>query len=100
MKTNITQFGGDPDNVTIFGQSGGGGKVTCLMNSPDAKGLFQKAIVESGSYIKTFMDTVVSRQIGAALLEELRLQPSDVDSLQKIPYDVLNAAGKKALVKV
>jgi para-nitrobenzyl esterase len=100
VKENIAQFGGDPDNVTIFGQSGGGGKVTCLMNSPLAKGLFQKAIVESGSYINEFMDPAVSKQVAAALLNELNLQPSQVDSLQKISYDVLNAAGKKALTKV
>lgn len=100
VKQNIAQFGGDPDNVTIFGQSGGGGKVTCLMNSPMAKGLFQKAIVQSGSYINTFTERSVSQRVGAAMLAELHLQPSQVDSLQKIPYDVLNAASKKALRKV
>jgi para-nitrobenzyl esterase len=100
VKQNIARFGGDPNNVTIFGQSGGGGKVTCMLNAPSAKGLFQKAIVESGSYINEFMDTSVSKKITAALLEELKLEPSQADSLQKIPYDVLNAAGKKALQKV
>ncbi len=97
VKENISQFGGDPDNVTIFGQSGGGGKVTCMMSTPMAKGLFQKAIVESGSYITSFTDKSVSQRVAAALLDELHLQPSQVDSLQKIPYDELNAAGKKAL---
>jgi para-nitrobenzyl esterase len=100
VKQNIAQFGGDPDNVTIFGQSGGGGKVTCLMNAPSAKGLFNKAIVQSGSYITDFMDPAISKQIGAALLQELNLQPDQVDSLQKISYERLNAAGKKALAKV
>ncbi|NNV57402.1 carboxylesterase/lipase family protein [Limnovirga soli] len=100
VKQNIAQFGGDPDNVTIFGQSGGGGKVTCLMNAPSAKGLFNKAIVQSGSYITDFMDPALSKQIGAALLQELNLQPDQVDSLQKISYERLNAAGKKALAKV
>ena len=100
VKQNIARFGGDPNNVSIFGQSGGGGKVTCMLNAPSAKGLFQKAIVESGSYINEFMDTSVSKKITAALLEELKLEPSQADSLQKIPYDVLNAAGKKALQKV
>ncbi len=97
VKQNIAQFGGDPDNVTIFGQSGGGGKVTCMMSTPLAKGLFQKAIVESGSYITSFTDKSVSQRVAAVLLNELHLQPSQVDSLQKIPYDELNAAGKKAL---
>lgn len=100
VKENIANFGGDPDNVTIFGQSGGGGKVTSLMNSPMAKGLFQKAIVESGSYITNFTERSISQRVGAAMLEELHLQASQVDSLQKISYDELNAASKKALRKV
>jgi len=100
VKQNIAQFGGDPDNVTIFGQSGGGGKVTSLMNAPSAKGLFQKAIVQSGSYLSSFTEKSIAQKIGAALLEELGLQSSQVDSLQKISYDRLNAAGKKALKKV
>ena len=100
IKQNISQFGGDPDNVTIFGQSGGGGKVTCLMNAPSAKGLFQKAIVQSGSYIVNFTEASITKRISAALLEELQLQPSQADSLQKISYERLNAAGKKALAKV
>jgi para-nitrobenzyl esterase len=100
VKQNIAQFGGDPDNVTIFGQSGGGGKVTSLMNAPSAKSLFHKAIVQSGSYLSSFMEQSVSKRIAAALLEELQLQPSQVDSLQKISYERLNAASKKALAKV
>jgi para-nitrobenzyl esterase len=48
VQKNIKAFGGDPRNVTIFGQSGGGGKVNSLMNSPMAKGLFHKAICQSG----------------------------------------------------
>ncbi|MEO8862031.1 MAG: carboxylesterase/lipase family protein [Ginsengibacter sp.] len=97
---NIAQFGGDPNNVTIFGQSGGGGKVTCMLSAPSAKGLFQKAIIESGSYVNEFMDPTTSKRISAALLEELKIDPSQADSLQKIPYNVLNAAGRKALQKV
>ncbi len=49
VRDNIANFGGDPGNVTIFGQSGGGGKVSTLMAMPAAKGLFHKAIVESGT---------------------------------------------------
>jgi len=100
VKQNIAQFGGDPGNVTIFGQSGGGGKVTCLMNAPSAKGLFQKAIVESGSYLNTFPDKSATQRIGKALLEALGLQPSQIDSLQTIPYERLNAASKRAIRKV
>lgn len=100
VQENIAQFGGDPDNVTIFGQSGGGGKVTSLMNAPSAKGLFHKAIVQSGSYLESFMDAAVAKRVRAALLEELQLQPSQADSLQTIPYEVLNTASNKALMKV
>jgi para-nitrobenzyl esterase len=100
VKENIANFGGDPDNVTIFGQSGGGGKVTCLMNAPSAKGLFYKAIVESGSYLTGFIEDSIARKVGLALLDELGFQASQVDSLQKISYERLNAAARKALTKV
>ncbi|WP_080053889.1 carboxylesterase/lipase family protein [Spirosoma aerolatum] len=100
VKENIAQFGGDPNNVTIFGQSGGGGKVTSLMNAPSAKGLFHKAIVQSGSYLTSFTESDLARKVSAALLEELHFQPNQVDSLQKISYERLNAAGKRALRKV
>src|SRR5579862_4199295 len=100
IRQNIEQFGGDPGNVTIFGQSGGGAKVASLMNAPSAKGLFHKAIVESGSYLTGFIEPAISRRIAGALLEELQLQPAQVDSLQKIPYERLNAASKKAITKI
>ncbi len=100
VKDNIEKFGGDPNNVTIFGQSGGGGKVTCIMNSPLAKGLFSKAIVESGSYITSFMDPSISRKIATAVLEELNISPASIDSIQHVSYEKLNRAGHKALAKV
>src|SRR6202012_1949859 len=49
VRDNIANFGGDPGNVTIFGESGGGAKVSCLLAMPKAKGLFKRAIVQSGS---------------------------------------------------
>jgi para-nitrobenzyl esterase len=99
VKDNISNFGGDPNNVTIFGQSGGGGKVSTLMSSPMAKGLFHKAIVQSGIWAN-FQDQEVSKRIGSAVLNELGLIPSKVDSIQKVPYEKLVAAGNKALQKV
>lgn len=99
MKVNIAQFGGDPDNVTIFGQSGGGGKVTSLMNAPSAKGLFHKAIVQSGSYLSSFTEKDVAQRVTAAMREDLYLQPNQIDSLQKMSYEPLNEAGKRALRK-
>lgn len=100
VKENIANFGGDPGNVTIFGQSGGGGKVTCLLNAPSAKGLFHKAIVQSGGYIDHFIEPAVAQKVAATLLVELGLRDDQVDSLLTIPYDRLSAAGERAIEKV
>lgn len=99
VKDNISGFGGDPGNVTIFGQSGGGGKVSNLLATPSAKGLFHKAIVQSGSMLRT-MQSKYSRRIGVAVVEELGLKALQIDELQKIPYEQLLAAGEKAIAKV
>jgi para-nitrobenzyl esterase len=100
VKENIANFGGDPGNVTIFGQSGGGSKVTCLLNTPSAKGLFHKAIVQSGGYLDHFIEPEVSKKVTAALFSNLGLRPDQVDSLLTIPYDRLGAAGQRAIEKV
>ena len=99
VKANIANFGGDPNNVTIFGQSGGGGKVVTLMNTPSAKGLFHKAIAESGT-AASFQEKAMTKRLSAAVLEELGLQAAQVDDIQKIPYEKLAAAGTKAMQKV
>lgn len=96
VKANISAFGGDPSNVTIFGQSGGGGKVCTLMAMPSAKGLFHKAIVQSGS-ITELCDVKFSRRVGAATVENLGLKPSQVDQLSTLPYEQLLQAYNKAL---
>lgn len=99
VRDNIAAFGGDPANVTIFGQSGGGGKVSTLMAMPSAKGLFTKAIVESGS-ITQLMDPKYSRRIGAKTVETLRLNPSRIDAIADVPYDQLLAAYNGAIASV
>lgn len=99
VNKNIASFGGDASNVTIFGQSGGGGKVSTLLATPSAGGLFHKAIVQSGSMLRT-MESKYSRRIGAAMVEELGLKPSEIDNIQKLPYETLLAAGEKAITKV
>jgi para-nitrobenzyl esterase len=99
VQKNISNFGGDPENVTIFGQSGGGGKVSTLMATPSAKGLFKKAIVQSGSLLNT-MESNYSRKIGYRIMEELNLKSSQVDKLSSLPYEQLLAAGNKAVAKV
>jgi para-nitrobenzyl esterase len=99
VRNNIEQFGGDPNKVTIFGQSGGGGKVSTLMATPSAAGLFQKAIVQSGSLLNT-MEARYSRKIGLATLEELKLNAAQIDELAKVPYEKLLEAGNTAIKKI
>jgi len=96
---NIARFGGNPDNVTIFGQSGGGGKVSTLMAMPSAKGLFHKAIVESGSMGRV-MESKYSRRIGAVTIEELGIKPNELGKLQNVPYAQLLEAGGRAIKRV
>lgn len=100
VKANIENFGGDPNNVTIFGQSGGGAKVNTLMAMPAAKGLFHKAINESGAFRTNMPDKATTQAITAEVLKQLNLTPGQADSLQKVPYSVLADAGKKALKAV
>ena len=99
VRDNISAFGGDPSNVTIFSQSGGGGKVSTLMAMPSAKGLFHKAIVQSGS-ITNLMDPKYSRRIGAATVEALGINPSHIDDIASVPYSDLLNAYEKAVEKV
>ncbi len=98
VRDNIAAFGGDPGRVLIFGQSGGGAKVGTLMGMPSAKGLFHRAVVESGSF--SFFNTPDrSQKLGELMLAELGLTPSTVDRLQTIPYATLQAASVSVLRK-
>ncbi len=96
VRNNIAHFGGDPANVTVFGQSGGGGKVCTLMAMPSARGLFSKAIVESGS-ITDLMAPKYSRRVGVATVQNLGLLPSRIDEIADVPYETLLAAYNEAL---
>ena len=98
IRDNIEAFGGDPENVTLFGQSGGGMKVTALLQTPDADGLFHKGIIMSGVQGGALVDCVGSgRQMGEFLLNELSL--SSVDELAEIPFPDLASAFKKMRLK-
>lgn len=99
VRDNIARFGGDPNNVTVFGQSGGGGKVGALMAMPAAKGLFHKAIIQSGSMPHANVPEDTSR-LAAAFLEELGLSRSQVDKLPDVPLERLTAAVGAAMRKV
>ena len=95
VRDNIAAFGGDPGNVTIFGQSGGGGKVSTLMAMPAAKGLFHRAIAMSGSAVKGEPRDRATK--GAeAFMAKLGLKPNQVDELQKMPQAQLLAAMREA----
>ena len=99
VRDNIANFGGDPSNVTIFGQSGGGGKVSTIMAMPSARGLFNKAIVQSGS-ITHLLEPKYSRRIGAYTVQALGVKPSGIDALADMPYEKLLEAYNGAIKKV
>jgi para-nitrobenzyl esterase len=91
VRDNIAQFGGDPANVTVFGESGGGGKVSTLMAMPGAKGLFHKAIVESGSTLRV-SSREDANKAAEKFVAQLAVTPNRIDDLQKLPIDQLLAA--------
>jgi len=85
IKENIAFFGGDPDNVTLFGQSGGGGKIRTLMQIPAAAGLFHKAIVQSGVY-RIPSQKPVGTLLPQAMLKALGKPIDDLTPLQELPH--------------
>ena len=83
VRDNIASFGGDPDNVTIFGESGGGGKVSTLMAMPAAQGLFHKAVVESGSFLRaTSIESAI--EIADEFLRQLGVVPTHLERLETL----------------
>ncbi|MGA2982423.1 MAG: carboxylesterase family protein [Terriglobia bacterium] len=93
VRDNIAHFGGDPENVTLFGVSGGGGKLNTLMAMPAAKGLFHRAIIESGSLLRA-NDKEAATQTAKGVLAHLGLTENQVDELQNVPADKLYAAAE------
>ena len=85
IHNNIENFGGDPGNVTIMGQSGGGSKVCILTSMPAAKGLIHKAVALSGNTLEV-ADQEVTKKIGEYILKEANLTASQIDKLQEIPW--------------
>jgi para-nitrobenzyl esterase len=91
VRNNISSFGGDPNNVTIYGQSGGGWKVHALMAMPAAKGLFHKAIVQSAPTLRAATPAEAT-DLAKSVLANLGLRQYQVDRLQSIPTAALIAA--------
>lgn len=99
VKANIAAFGGDPENVTIFGESGGGAKVSYLMAMPGAKGLFHRAVVQSGPGVKA-VPAELSDALRKALYAELGLADGDVAGLRATAADRLVLAASAAEKKM
>jgi para-nitrobenzyl esterase len=98
VRDNIDRFGGDPNLVTIFGQSGGGRKVATLMAMPGAKGLFHRAIIESGAVLR-LTEPADAFRYTSMLLAELGLKAGQVHELQDTPIARLLAANAALLNK-
>ena len=98
VRDNIGAFGGDPGNVTIFGQSGGGQKVSCLMTMPAAQGLFHKAAVQSGSQLRVGVRTDPST-VADFVLGQLGVAAHDTDALAAVAVDKIVVAGAAAMAK-
>jgi para-nitrobenzyl esterase len=97
VQNNIAAFGGDPDNVTIFGESGGGGKADALVASPLAEGLFHRAIYESGANVERAGPQGVTldqaEALGEQLVAKLGADPNDLAALRAIPAEDFVDAG-------
>ena len=96
---NIENFGGDPDRVMIYGQSGGGSKVTTLMGMPSGSGLFHRASVQSGGG-GNIPSKEQQTELARLVMKDLGLAPNDVSSLQKMEWSKLIAAGNAAAAKI
>ena len=100
---NIAAFGGDPDNVTAFGQSGGGAKVLALMTTPYAKGLIHKGINESGATDTlgpVFATKEMNARVAELTLESLNITEENLSDLETADFETLNEAGTQALARV
>jgi para-nitrobenzyl esterase len=99
VQENISRFGGDPSRVMIYGQSGGGSKVTCLLGMPSTKGLIHRASIQSGGGGNS-PAIGQSRELAQQTMIELGLGPKDIGALQKMEWGKLFAAGTAAATKI
>ncbi|MFX1277882.1 MAG: carboxylesterase/lipase family protein [Promethearchaeota archaeon] len=87
VKENISTFGGDPNNVTIFGESAGGMAVSTLLATPSAKGLFHRAIPQSGAANKFGFNPVNAIKVYEDLIQKLGVKKGDIEALRKLPAE-------------
>jgi para-nitrobenzyl esterase len=95
VRENISNFGGDPDKVMIYGQSGGGSKTTTLCGMPSAAGLIHRASAQSGGG-GAVLDPAESKEFARQVMKELGIQGKDIAALQKMEWSKLYAAGRTA----
>jgi para-nitrobenzyl esterase len=93
VRDNIQNFGGDPNTVMIFGESGGGAKVSTLMATPAAEGLFHRAVVQSGALIH-FPQRALAQAAADRLVANLNLTRKSIDQIKKLPLGTILAARK------
>ncbi|HCT61145.1 MULTISPECIES: carboxylesterase family protein [Acidobacterium] len=98
VKENIANFGGDPDCVMIYGQSGGGGKVATLMGMPAAQGLFHRAAIQSGGAF--FGSAADAKALTRQMMKDLGLAPNDIGALRKMDWRELMTAADVAQGKL
>jgi para-nitrobenzyl esterase len=95
VRDNIEHFGGDQNNITIFGESAGGWSVSTLLAMPEAKGLFHRAIAQSGACNPTGFRASEGKDISERVFSEVGIQYGDLDALRKISaYELVNAESK------
>jgi para-nitrobenzyl esterase len=91
VRDNIEAFGGDPDTVMIFGESGGGAKVSTLMATPAAAGLFHRAVVQSGAMIR-FPEQEVAQEAADKVVANLGLNEETIGEIRTLPVETIREA--------
>lgn len=91
VRDNIEEFGGDPDNVTIFGESGGGAKVSTLLALPQAEGLFHKAVIQSGPGIEG-VDPARATEFAEKFINHFGIKKNELHKLHELSFEQITAA--------